>query len=219
MAGWSVWNSSLLAHSLVLDDWLTNISCKVGWCQQNIYIYIYIYIYCMTRDSQSRSELQDLQAVVWIMISYIFKFNENASATLIPSLRLILSLPPFLCVCTLVCGAQSKALRPPVLYASATLPCSNRGGTSVEWSPASQSKDLYSYLLSTWFLSSTPRVSRHFMQLGLMWGFPGGSEGKASAYNVGDLGSIPGSGRSPGEGNGNPLQYSCLGNPMDWEAW
>jgi len=43
----------------------------------------------------------------------------------------------------------------------------------------------------------------------------GGSEGKASAYNVGDQGSIPGLGRSPGEGNGNPLQYSCLENSMD----
>ena len=48
-------------------------------------------------------------------------------------------------------------------------------------------------------------------------GFPGGSEVKASAYNEGDLGSIPGSGRSPREGNGNPLQYSCLENPMDEE--
>ena len=45
--------------------------------------------------------------------------------------------------------------------------------------------------------------------------FPGGSDGKASAYNVGDPGSIPGLGRSPGEGNGNPLQYSSLENPMD----
>ena len=45
--------------------------------------------------------------------------------------------------------------------------------------------------------------------------FPGGSDGKASAYNVGDPGSIPGLGRSPGEGNGNPLQYSCLENSMD----
>ena len=45
------------------------------------------------------------------------------------------------------------------------------------------------------------------------------SDGKASAYNAGDLGSIPGSGRSPGEGNGNPLQYSCLENPMDQGAW
>ena len=49
--------------------------------------------------------------------------------------------------------------------------------------------------------------------------FPGGSDGKASAYNVGDPVSIPGLGRSPGEGNGNLLQYSCLENPMDGEAW
>ena len=48
---------------------------------------------------------------------------------------------------------------------------------------------------------------------------PGGSEAKASLCNVGDLGSIPGSGRSPGEGNGNPLQHSCLENPMDVGAW
>ena len=44
--------------------------------------------------------------------------------------------------------------------------------------------------------------------------FSGGSDGKMSAYNVGDAGSIPGLGRSSGEGNGNPLQYSCLENPM-----
>ena len=50
-------------------------------------------------------------------------------------------------------------------------------------------------------------------------GFPGGSEVKASACNAGDLGSIPGSGRSPGEENGNPLQYSCLENSMDGGAW
>ena len=50
-------------------------------------------------------------------------------------------------------------------------------------------------------------------------GFPGGSDGKESTCNAGDLGSIPGSGRSLGEGNGNPLQYSCLGNSMDREAW
>ena len=49
--------------------------------------------------------------------------------------------------------------------------------------------------------------------------FPGGSDGKASAYNVGDAGSIPGLGRSSGEGNGTPLQYSCLENPMDRGAW
>ena len=49
--------------------------------------------------------------------------------------------------------------------------------------------------------------------------FPGSLDGKASAYNAGDPGSIPGSGRSPREGNGNPLQYSCLENPMDQGAW
>ena len=58
----------------------------------------------------------------------------------------------------------------------------------------------------------------HFSSL-ICVDFPGGSDGKASAYNVGDLGSIPGLGRSPGEGNGNPLQYSCLENPMDGGAW
>ena len=50
-------------------------------------------------------------------------------------------------------------------------------------------------------------------------GFPGSSDGKASAYNMGDLGSIPGLGRSPGEGNGNPLQYPCLENLTDRGAW
>ena len=53
----------------------------------------------------------------------------------------------------------------------------------------------------------------------LRLGFPGDSDGKESAGNAGDLGSIPGSGRSPGEGNGYPLQYSCLENPMDRGAW
>ena len=50
-------------------------------------------------------------------------------------------------------------------------------------------------------------------------GFSGGSDGKASAYNARDLSSVPGLGRSPGEGNGNPVQYSCLENSMDREAW
>ena len=50
-------------------------------------------------------------------------------------------------------------------------------------------------------------------------GFPGGSDGKASAYNAGDPGSIPRLERCPGEGNGNILQYSCLENHMDRGAW
>ena len=49
--------------------------------------------------------------------------------------------------------------------------------------------------------------------------FPGNSDGKESACNTGDLGSIPGSGRSPGEGHGYPLQYSWLKNPTDRGAW
>ena len=53
----------------------------------------------------------------------------------------------------------------------------------------------------------------------MTWGFPGGSEVKASACSAGDLGLIPGSGRTPGEGNSNSLQYSCLENPMDGGAW
>ena len=51
------------------------------------------------------------------------------------------------------------------------------------------------------------------------FGDPIGTDGKETACNAEDLGLIPGSGRSPAEGNGNPLQYSCLGNPMDREAW
>ena len=57
-------------------------------------------------------------------------------------------------------------------------------------------------------------VSLHLLSIYSV-GFPGGSDGKASACNAGDPGSIPGSGRSPGEGNGNPLQHSCLENPVD----
>ena len=50
-------------------------------------------------------------------------------------------------------------------------------------------------------------------------GFAGGSDDKESACNAGDSGSIPGSGGSPGQGNGNPLQYSCLENPMERRTW
>ena len=53
----------------------------------------------------------------------------------------------------------------------------------------------------------------------LIFSFPGGSDGKASACNVGDQVSILGLGRSPGKGNGHPLQYPCLENPMDGGAW
>ena len=57
------------------------------------------------------------------------------------------------------------------------------------------------------------------LRCGIYFDFPGGSDGKASVYKAGDLGSSPGLGRYPGEGNGNPLQYYCLENPMDRGAW
>ena len=74
-------------------------------------------------------------------------------------------------------------------------------------------------LAGEFFTTSTtweaPINSNHVLE----YYYPGGGlDGKASAYNAGDLGSIPGSGRSPGEGNGNPLQYSCLEKPMDGGA-
>ena len=62
-------------------------------------------------------------------------------------------------------------------------------------------------------------IKSNILTIWVFTGFPGGSDGKASAYNEGDPSSIPGSGRSPGEGNGNPLQFSCLENPMDGGAW
>ena len=58
-----------------------------------------------------------------------------------------------------------------------------------------------------------------YLSLGFPGGFPGGSDGKESAYNAAGPGSIPGLGRSPGEGNRYPLQYSCLKNSMDRGAW
>ena len=66
---------------------------------------------------------------------------------------------------------------------------------------------------------SWTRLNTHTCKGGNNMNFPGGSEVKVSAWNAGDQGLIPGSGRSPEEGNGNPLQYSCLENPMEEGAW
>ena len=63
------------------------------------------------------------------------------------------------------------------------------------------------------FIGSTERLNTAIASIYQQSGFPCGSEGKESACNMGDPGSILGSGRSPGDGNGNPLQYSCLENP------
>ena len=69
-------------------------------------------------------------------------------------------------------------------------------------------------VLYHWHHLESPLISHYILIY-----FPGSSDGKASACNEGDLGLIPESGRSPGEGNGNPLQDSCLENPMDGGAW
>ena len=84
----------------------------------------------------------------------------------------------------------------------------------------SQQRDLQ---IGPWRLTLLQRLWRWFCHI-TIWvhrnkGFPSSSVVKEFACNEGDLGSIPGSGRSPGEGNGNPLQYSCLENPMDRGAW
>ena len=89
------------------------------------------------------------------------------------------------------------------------------------WLPASAFGPSCSQLLahhSSLSLSPTESTQLHGMPSHPR-SFPGGSEVKVSGCNVGDLGSIPGSRRSPGEGNGNPLQYSCLENPIDGGAW
>ena len=69
------------------------------------------------------------------------------------------------------------------------------------------------HLLKAMFLLVSFHMNKAVIRL------PCGSDGKESAYNVGDPGSIPGSGRSPGKGNGNPHQYSCLENSMDRGSW
>ena len=72
------------------------------------------------------------------------------------------------------------------------------------------------------FLENVPffeNINKSYICIECIRGFPGGSDGKESACNVGDSGLIPGLGKSPGEGNRNPLQCSCLENPMDSGAW
>ena len=71
--------------------------------------------------------------------------------------------------------------------------------------------------LEIWLSMQGTPVPSLVRDLRSLMDFPGGSDGKASVYNAGDLGSIPRLGRFPGEGNGNPLQYSGLENPMDWD--
>ena len=73
--------------------------------------------------------------------------------------------------------------------------------------------------MSNWLITRNYNIMANLEESFAQFDFTGGLDGKASAYNAGDPGSIPGLGTSPGEGNSNPLQYSCLENPMDGRAW
>ena len=95
----------------------------------------------------------------------------------------------------------------------------------VAWNPLlfSSNFSLTSNGKKPWILLFTYSLSKYLITIYyepcILLDFPGSSDGKVFVYNVGDLGSSPGLGRSPGEGNGDPLQYCCLENPMDRGAW
>ena len=99
-------------------------------------------------------------------------------------------------------------LLPPSIFPSIRV-CSNESVLHIRW------PNYWSFSISP----SNEYLGLIFVDLYRIKGFPGGAEGKASARKTGDLGSIPGLGRSSGEGNGNPLQYFCLENPLDRGAW
>ena len=100
-------------------------------------------------------------------------------------------------------------------------------------SPSSETSGLISFRIDWLDLLAVQTILKSLLQhhsskASILWhstfftvqlSFSGGSDGKVSVYNARDPGSNPGSGRSPGEGNGKPLQYSCLGNPMDRGVW
>ena len=112
-------------------------------------------------------------------------------------------------VVKMACGRESKKKNNSYSVNEATVRKNRPGGETEKCS----TEDISSPCLSCWPTCSVPLLLRS------SFSFPGGSEVKASACSAGDLGSIPGSGRSPGEENGDPLQYSCLENPMDGGDW
>ena len=116
---------------------------------------------------------------------------------------------------TLPLGMRRKAL---------SIPCGNPayppgvGAVSCTWASSEPPLWLFESPGKAQHLGSESLVTQMRPNLTYQVSFPGSSDGKESACNAGDLGSIPGSGRSPGKGNGNPLQSSCLGNSMDRRA-
>ena len=114
-------------------------------------------------------------------------------------------------------------LLPPILPSISVF--SNESAHRIRWSkywsfslnisPSNEHPGLISFRIDWLDLLTVQGILKSFVE----HHFPGGSEVKVSAWNAGDLGLIPGSGRSPGDGNGNPLKYSCLENPMEGGAW
>ena len=114
-------------------------------------------------------------------------------------------------------------LLPPILPSISVF--SNESAHRIRWSkywsfslnisPSNEHLGLISFRIDWLDLLTVQGTLKSFVE----HRFPGGSEVKVSAWNAGDLGLIPGSGRSPGDGNGNPLKYSCLENPMEGGAW
>ena len=84
---------------------------------------------------------------------------------------------------------------------------------------ASRTSDMHLLVLCIHFFFNLKKIEMKFLSHRINLGFPGGIVVKNLPANSGDSGLIPGLGRSPGGGNGNPLQYSCLGNPMDRGGW
>ena len=105
-----------------------------------------------------------------------------------------------------------------VLWSRLPLPWHTWLPVSLEWSNLSLERQYGHFYILPEPNSHTQHLPRPFAMPSSLLDFLGGSAGKNPPANAGDLGLIPGSGRSPGEGNGNPLQYSCLENPMDREA-
>ena len=103
-------------------------------------------------------------------------------------------------------------------FMAAVTICSDFGAPQIKCLTVSIVSPSICHELMDWMPSRgslVPLLGMYYLVPILGMGFPGGSDGKVSACNAGDPGSIPGSGRSPGEGNGNPRQYSCLENSMD----
>ena len=133
----------------------------------------------------------------------------------------ILKLPSFILILKMIPWNSSKSSGflsiscPRVLVWRFTINCTflHHNAVSVNWFHCQEQQN------QVWFDNKQKLTDKENKLMVTKGTSPGDSEGKLSAYNAGHQSSIPGSGRSPGEGNGTPLQYSCLENPMDGGAW